>query len=75
MGIPTNSYRFRDGSQEFDPGRPQWQSEAIPSGDNGIIGNSQALQDVLAQAEVVAPTDSTVIIYGKPVPVRNRSPA
>src|SRR5882757_5474933 len=32
---------------------------------NGIVGTSQALQDPLRQARVVAPTDSTVVIYGE----------
>jgi formate hydrogenlyase transcriptional activator len=65
MGIPIDSYRFRVGSHGLDPVRQQWQHEYNPTDDNGIVGNSQALHDVLAQAEVVAPTDSTVIIYGE----------
>ena len=32
---------------------------------NGIVGTSQVLQDALRQARVVAPTDSTVLIYGE----------
>jgi len=32
---------------------------------NGIVGTSQVLQDALRQASVVAPTDSTVVIYGE----------
>jgi formate hydrogenlyase transcriptional activator len=32
---------------------------------NGIVGTSQVLQDVLRQACIVAPTDSTVVIYGE----------
>jgi formate hydrogenlyase transcriptional activator len=32
---------------------------------NGIEGTSQVLQDALRQARVVAPTDSTVVIYGE----------
>jgi len=32
---------------------------------NGIVGTSQVLQDVLRQARIVAPTDSTVVIYGE----------
>jgi formate hydrogenlyase transcriptional activator len=32
---------------------------------NGIIGESQALKNVLAQVELVAPTDSTVLIQGE----------
>jgi formate hydrogenlyase transcriptional activator len=30
-----------------------------------IVGNSEALRSVLAQVETVAPTDSTVLIYGE----------
>src|SRR6202165_4721713 len=32
---------------------------------NGIVGTSQVLQDALRQARIVAPTDSTVLIYGE----------
>src|ERR1700676_4405624 len=32
---------------------------------NGIVGTSQVLQDTLRQARIVAPTDSTVVIYGE----------
>ena len=32
---------------------------------NGIVGSSQVLQDALRQARIVAPTDSTVVIYGE----------
>src|SRR5579862_6856575 len=63
MGIPIDSYRFRVGSQGLDPIRQG--NENSRSWDDGIVGNSEALRDVLAQAEVVAPTDSTVIIYGE----------
>jgi formate hydrogenlyase transcriptional activator len=63
MGIPIDSYRFRVGSQGLDPIRQG--NENSRSWDDGIVGNSEALRDVVAQAEVVAPTDSTVIIYGE----------
>ena len=65
MGIPINSRQFGVGSQWLDPVKQQWQSDDIPSVDNGIVGSSETLREVLAQAEVVAPTDSTVIIYGE----------
>src|ERR1700720_4035020 len=32
---------------------------------NGIVGTSQVLQDTIRQARIVAPTDSTVVIYGE----------
>src|ERR1700726_3820038 len=32
---------------------------------NGIVGTSRALQESLRQARIVAPTDSTVVIYGE----------
>ena len=32
---------------------------------NGIVGASQALEEALQQARMVAPTDSTVLIYGE----------
>src|ERR1700689_2837636 len=65
MGIPINSRQFGVGSQWLDPVKQQWQSDDIPSVDNGIVGSSETLGEVLAQGEVVAPTDSTVIIYGE----------
>src|SRR5258706_13161165 len=34
-------------------------------GVNGIVGTSQVLQEALQQARMVAPTDSTVVIYGE----------
>ena len=40
-----------------DPDHPQ---EA-----NGIVGSSPALQHTLQQARIVAPTDSTVLLYGE----------
>jgi formate hydrogenlyase transcriptional activator len=33
--------------------------------ESGIVGSSPALQEALDQARVVAPTDSTVVIYGE----------
>src|SRR5579864_3825075 len=32
---------------------------------NGIVGTSRVFQDALLQARIVAPTDSTVVIYGE----------
>src|SRR5258708_37401723 len=32
---------------------------------NGMVGPSQVLQDAVRQARIVAPTDSTVLIYGE----------
>jgi formate hydrogenlyase transcriptional activator len=40
-----------------------------------IIGESPALKDVLRQVEIVAPTDATVLLQGKPARARNSSPA
>lgn len=37
----------------------------LENGRHGIIGNSAALRSVLAQIDVVAPTDSTVLIQGE----------
>ena len=36
-----------------------------PQATNGIVGSSPALQHTLQQARIVAPTDSTVVIYGE----------
>src|SRR5260370_40487644 len=33
--------------------------------ENGIVGASPVLQDAFRQARIVAPTDSTVVIYGE----------
>ena len=41
------------------------QDHADRSDANGIVGTSQVLQDALRQARMVAPTDSTVVIYGE----------
>ena len=38
-----------------------------------LIGNSAAFESVLDQVERVAPTDSTVLIEGKPVREKNSS--
>ena len=38
-----------------------------------IIGNSRGLESVLQKGELVSPTDSTVLIQGKPAPARNSS--
>ena len=43
-------------------------------GFDDIIGDSEALKNVLKQVEVVAPTDSTVLIQGETAPARNSSP-
>ncbi len=65
MGIPVNSYVVQANKQGLAPVNEKWRSEYVDPGDNGIVGNSQALQHVLAQAGIVAPTDSTVVIYGE----------
>jgi formate hydrogenlyase transcriptional activator len=65
MGTPINSYQFQAGRQPLNPLTEKWHGEDSVSRDNGIVGNSDALQHVLAQAEIVAPTDSTVVIYGE----------
>jgi formate hydrogenlyase transcriptional activator len=36
-----------------------------PQNTNGIVGSSPALQHTLQQARLVAPTDSTVLLYGE----------
>jgi formate hydrogenlyase transcriptional activator len=65
MGIPINSYQFQADRQPLNPLTEKWQSEGNVSWNNGIVGSSEALQRVLAQAQIVAPTDSTVVIYGE----------
>ena len=39
-----------------------------------IIGESPALKEMLRQVEIVAPTDATVLLQGKPARARNASP-
>jgi formate hydrogenlyase transcriptional activator len=41
------------------------QDNHLPEGGHGIIGTSRALKSVLQQVEMVAPTDSTVLIQGE----------
>jgi formate hydrogenlyase transcriptional activator len=65
MGIPIDSHKFRAERQALAPVTQKWQSEDVIPRGYGIVGNSQALQHVLAQAAIVAPTDSTVVIYGE----------
>jgi len=42
-----------------------WVAERQDVSQHGIIGNSRAIRSVLEQIEVVAPTDSTVLIQGE----------
>ena len=44
----------------FHPGE-----SGVENDPHGIIGNSEALRSVLQQVEMVAPTDSTVLIQGE----------
>src|SRR5690349_2746907 len=39
--------------------------EGCPPALSGIVGSSAALKRALQRAEIVAPTDSTVVIYGE----------
>src|ERR1700723_2967586 len=57
-----------------EPPRSQVASKPKPAADShcertqdvpGIVGNSEALQRALGLARIVAPTDSTVLIYGE----------
>ena len=45
--------------------KPTWVGSASARPVAGIVGASVALDDVLAQVHTVAPTDSTVLIYGE----------
>ena len=49
-------------------GKPRWVADS-PSDrvedTPGIVGTSEALQHALGLARIVAPTDSTVLIYGE----------
>ncbi|MEI9970798.1 MAG: GAF domain-containing protein [Ignavibacteriota bacterium] len=40
-----------------------------------IVGQSRVLKAVLKQVETVAPTDSTVLVYGETAPAKNCWPA
>ncbi len=48
-------------SLKREPGLPDDRPEDV----SGIVGSSPALQHTLGQARIVAPTDSTVVIYGE----------
>src|ERR1700720_153106 len=64
IAVPINSERVP--SQRLSILKGAAHDPADRSEDaNGIVGTSQVLQDSLWQARVVAPTDSTVVIYGK----------
>jgi formate hydrogenlyase transcriptional activator len=57
---------FRPNRTEEGPGVVANDSEhSMEPDETGIVGNSPALQNALAQARIVAPTDSTVVIYGE----------
>src|SRR5260370_16894760 len=64
IAVPINSERVPNQRLSILKGAahdPAGRSEDA----NGIVGTSQVLQDALQQARIVAPTDSTVVIYGE----------
>ena len=63
--MPISSFRQREGMEGF---RSQALSEILeecPPDWSGIVGDSPSLKHALRQARIVAPTDSTVLIYGE----------
>jgi formate hydrogenlyase transcriptional activator len=73
IAVPITSERVPSGLSILKPAalkpavlKPAAHDPADGSeGANGIVGTSQILQDALRQARIVAPTDSTVVIYGE----------
>jgi formate hydrogenlyase transcriptional activator len=62
-GGSSSVARWSDEGRGLDSPQPIRASEA--DGLHGIIGNSRALKSVFEQIDVVAPTDSTVLIQGE----------
>jgi formate hydrogenlyase transcriptional activator len=64
VAVPVHSEPPRSEAmfnQQQETGSPtDWGEDAA-----GIVGSSPALQHTLGQARIVAPTDSTVVIYGE----------
>ena len=57
--------QIRELKQKLDQESVQVQEVQDEANFEGIVGKSAALRRVLAQVETVAPTDSTVLIYGE----------
>ncbi len=63
--MPINSFRERQGMQGFRSHALNEVLEDCPAAASGIVGNSPSLRHALREAEIVAPTDSTVMVYGE----------
>src|SRR5689334_22364266 len=63
--MPISSLRRREGIEGFTSQTLSEIADDCPSAPSGIVGNSPPLQHALRQAQIVAPTDSTVVLYGE----------
>jgi formate hydrogenlyase transcriptional activator len=62
--MPINSLH-RTSIEGFTP-QTLWEIvDECPPAPSGIVGNSPPLRHALQQAQIVAPTDSTVVLYGE----------
>jgi formate hydrogenlyase transcriptional activator len=61
---PINSLHCRENIEGFTSQTLETADDCPPA-PSGIVGNSPPLRHALQQAKVVAPTDSTVVLYGE----------
>jgi formate hydrogenlyase transcriptional activator len=61
----NGEYRFSSASPGDSPQNAENQAQKRIAGFEGIVGQSAALRAVLEQIEMVAPTDSTVLLLGE----------
>ncbi|MCU1292124.1 MAG: Sigma-54 dependent transcriptional regulator (modular protein) [Bryobacterales bacterium] len=63
--IPITSFRRREGIEGLTSQPPSEIADDCPPAPSGIVGDSRSLRHALQQARIVAPTDSTVVLYGE----------
>jgi formate hydrogenlyase transcriptional activator len=63
--MPINSFLRREGIEGFTSQTLGEIADDCPPAPGGIVGNSPPLLRAMQQAQIVAPTDSTVVLYGE----------
>jgi len=63
--MPISSLRRRECIEGFTSQTLREIADDGPPALSGIVGNSRPLRHALHQAQIVAPTDSTVVLYGE----------
>jgi formate hydrogenlyase transcriptional activator len=63
--MPINSFHRRESIGGFSAQTLRDIGDDCQQAPSGIVGNSPALRHALQQAQIVAPTDSTVVLYGE----------